>query len=214
MKKIYLVAAIASVLSISSVAQAEGEPVVKTDTKKAQATATWSATAIKDTKSALVVTPLKSLTFNYAEKQRSFNQQDGAFDIAVQGPKGTDVDFKLTAQVLTNTLSRTTDKEILTVGVNWLGKAVSATESTTLLDTSATSAGANAGLDILANGDYNSGERIIDRGKFSFNIESASVDGTETAFNELTDGVWDGDVQVVFNATWNGNFTPAETPVP
>lgn len=213
MKKIYLVAAIASVLSISSVAQAEG------DTKNAQATATWSATAIKDTKSALVVTPLKSLTFNYAEKQQSFNQQDGAFDIAVQGPKGTDVDFKLTAQVLTNKLSRTTDKEVLTVGVNWLGKAVSATAPTTLLDTSSTSAGANAGLDILANGDYNSGERIIDRGKFSFNIESAAVGVTPTPFNELTDGVWDGDVQVVFNATWNGAFSaepsaPAEPEVP
>ncbi len=91
------------------------------DTRVAQATATWQATAIKDTTSMLVVTPLKSLTFNYAEGQKSFNQQNGAFDIAIQGQSGA-TDFKLSSKLIANTLARTTDDSTLTVGVKWNGK--------------------------------------------------------------------------------------------
>lgn len=42
------------------------------------ATASWDASATKDTTSALVVTPLKSLTFQYAEGIKAFNTQIGA----------------------------------------------------------------------------------------------------------------------------------------
>lgn len=38
----------------------------------AQAVATWPATAKKDTTSRLIVTPLGSLTFNYAEGIKGF----------------------------------------------------------------------------------------------------------------------------------------------
>lgn len=60
---------------LSTIIAASFATAANADTRVAQATATWQATAIKDTTSMLVVTPLKSLTFNYAEGQKSFNQQ-------------------------------------------------------------------------------------------------------------------------------------------
>lgn len=42
----------------------------------------------KDTTSMLVVTPLNSLTFQYAEGLNGFNSQDGAFDVTIQGGNG------------------------------------------------------------------------------------------------------------------------------
>lgn len=47
------------------------------------ATASWDASATKDVTSALVVTPLKSLNFQYAEGIKAFNAQKGAFDITI-----------------------------------------------------------------------------------------------------------------------------------
>lgn len=57
MKKILLVASLASVFAAANA----------TADVTASATASWDATATKDTKSMLVVTPLNSLTFQYAE---------------------------------------------------------------------------------------------------------------------------------------------------
>ena len=58
----------------------------------ASATARWDATAVKDTTSAIVVTPLRSLSFQYAEGLESFNSQNGAFDVTIQGPLWIGVD--------------------------------------------------------------------------------------------------------------------------
>ncbi|MEC3991927.1 common pilus major fimbrillin subunit EcpA [Proteus mirabilis] len=173
---------------------------VNAATKTATATATWQATAIKDTSSALVVTPLKTLTFNYAEGQKSFNQQDGAFDIAIQGVESA-TDFELTSKLITNTLTRTTDESVLTVGVKWNGQALSESTPVTLIDTAN---GSTSGLDKLGLPEsYASADRTTDRGTFNFNIASATSDGsTSTTFEELADGVWDGDVKVQFTAVW------------
>jgi len=191
MKKLGLILAMAASLSIASTASAAE--------KTASATATWQATAIKDTKSMLVVTPLKSLTFNYAEGQKSFNQQDGAFDIAIQGQDGA-TDFQLTAKVVTDTLSRTTDDSELTVGVKWNGTALSKDSATTLIDFTN---GVTAGLDSISQQSAFGGtERATDRGVFNFNIASAKAASANVAFNELADGVWDGDVKVQFTAVW------------
>ncbi|UNH25672.1 common pilus major fimbrillin subunit EcpA [Moellerella wisconsensis] len=168
--------------------------------RTATATATWQATAIKDTKSMLVVTPLKSLTFNYAEGQKSFNQQEGAFDIAIQGQE-TATDFQLTAKVVTNTLTRTTDDSQLTVGVKWNGTSLSQSQATTLIDFSQ---GITAGLDTIGQQSaFATAARATDRGSFNFVIASAKSDSTTDAtFEELADGVWDGDVKVQFTAVW------------
>lgn len=190
---------------LSTIIAASFTSIANAETRTAQATATWQATAIKDTTSMLVVTPLKSLTFNYAEGQKSFNQQNGAFDIAIQGLAGA-TDFKLASKIVANTLARTTDDSKLTVGVKWNGENLNNSTDTVLIDTSK---GLTSGLDNLAaDGVYNGADRATDRGEFTFNIASAESAGSPTDFNSLTDGVWDGDVKVQFTATWDGTFAP------
>lgn len=189
---------------LSTIIAASFATAANADTRVAQATATWQATAIKDTTSMLVVTPLKSLTFNYAEGQKSFNQQNGAFDIAIQGQSGA-TDFKLSSKLIANTLARTTDDSTLTVGVKWNGEDLSKTTDVVLIDTSK---GLTSGLDNLAaDGIYNGSERATDRGEFTFVIASAQVAGATADFKSLADGVWDGDVKVQFTATWDGDFS-------
>ncbi len=197
---------IASVM-LSTIIAASFATAANADTRVAQATATWQATAIKDTTSMLVVTPLKSLTFNYAEGQKSFNQQNGAFDIAIQGQSGA-TDFKLSSKLIANTLARTTDDSTLTVGVKWNGEDLSKTTDVVLIDTSK---GLTSGLDNLAaDGIYNGSERTTDRGEFTFVIAGAQAAGATADFKSLADGVWDGDVKVQFTATWDGDFSPVE----
>ena len=197
---------IASVM-LSTIIAASFATAANADTRVAQATATWQATAIKDTTSMLVVTPLKSLTFNYAEGQKSFNQQNGACDIAIQGQSGA-TDFKLSSKLIANTLARTTDDSTLTVGVKWNGEDLSKTTDVVLIDTSK---GLTSGLDNLAaDGIYNGSERATDRGEFTFVIAGAQAAGATADFKSLADGVWDGDVKVQFTATWDGDFSPVE----
>lgn len=191
MKKIALVSIIAAAFTCTNVMAA---------TVNASSTATWDASATKDTTSVLVVTPLKSLSFQYAEGLKAFNQQDGAFDITIAGQSGA-TDFKLTSKVITNTLARTTDSSTLNVGVLWNGAKLSKTTPTTMVD-----AGGNVsvGLEALAvSTAYAGTDRVSATGKFTFNIESATSDGSTAAtFDSLDDGYWSGDVKVQFNAVW------------
>lgn len=174
--------------------------------RTANATASWDAKAIKDTNSMLVVTPIKSLTFNYAEGLEGFNTQDGAFDITIAGQSGAS-DFKLTSKLISNTLTRSSDDSVLTVGVKWNGKELSESTDTIMVDTSK---GISSGLAALAQPDAYSGSgRTSTQGTFAFNIASATSGGDETAFKDLTDGYWDGNVNVEFTAAWDGDFTPA-----
>jgi hypothetical protein len=77
MKKLLLVASLASVFAAAN-AMAD---------VTASATASWDATATKDTTSMLVVTPLNSLTFQYAEGLNGFNTQDGALTLRFRDRK-------------------------------------------------------------------------------------------------------------------------------
>ncbi|MEQ4925505.1 common pilus major fimbrillin subunit EcpA [Proteus hauseri] len=195
MKKLTLAVLAVAIMGATTLAQA--------DTRKAQAVASWDAKAIKDTQSMLVVTPLKSLTFNYAEGIKGFNTQDGAFDITIQGQEKA-TDFKLTSKVITDTLTRAADDSELTVGVKWNGVALTKTADTTMVDVAA---GTTAGLDFLAQeGAYNGKERVSGQGQFTFNIASAEQAGADVKFSDLADGFWDGDVRVQFTATWEGDF--------
>ncbi|MGR7043469.1 common pilus major fimbrillin subunit EcpA [Klebsiella aerogenes] len=166
----------------------------------ASATASWDASATKDTTSALVVTPLKSLTFQYADGIKAFNSQKGAFDITIQGQSGA-TDFMLTSQIVNNTLSRTTDTSTLDVGIKWNGVALNKTSPTTMIDTANN---ISAGLDALSvSTAYAGADRVSTQGNFDFTIDSATSDGTTPAeFKDLTDGYWSGDVRVQFTAVW------------
>lgn len=163
----------------------------------ATATASWDATAIKDTKSMLVVTALNSLNFQYAEGLKGFNSQDGAFDVTIQGQEKAN-DFELKAKIVNNILTNVSDDpSTLNVGVAWNGKALSSSTDTLLVNTTTTS-----GLENLING-FNSKDRVSDRSNFKFTIVSATKNGTEEIkFSDLPDGYWHGDVKVQFNATW------------
>ncbi|WP_193015974.1 common pilus major fimbrillin subunit EcpA [Proteus sp. FME41] len=197
MKKLTLAVLAVAIMGATTLAQAD------TTTRKANAVASWDAKAIKDTKSMLVVTPLKSLVFNYAEGIKGFNTQDGAFDITIQGQEKA-TDFKLTSKIVTDKLTRVADDSELTVGVKWNGVALSNSTDTTMVDVAA---GTSAGLDFLAqSGAYNGTERVSGQGQFTFNIASAKQAGANAQFSDLADGYWDGDVKVQFTATWEGDF--------
>ncbi|HAV1569318.1 TPA: fimbrial protein [Enterobacter hormaechei subsp. steigerwaltii] len=166
-----------------------------------QAVATWSATAKKETSSKLIVTPLGSLTFQYAEQVKGFNTQKGLFDVAIDG-EATATDFKLTSRLITNTLTKLdTSGSTLSVGVDYNGTSVEKSDDTVMIDTAAGILGGN--LSALTNG-YNQGGRTTAQDTFTFSIISGTTDGTAaiTDYSLLTDGIWSGDVSVQFDATW------------
>jgi hypothetical protein len=143
---------------------------------------------------------LKSLNFQYAEGLKQFNTQTGAFDVTIQGQSGA-TDFQLSSKLISNTLTRGDDASTLDVGVMWNGTALSKSTETTLVDTAN---GISAGLDALADSAIYAGSgRNSTQGDFTFKIESATTDGlTAAQYEDLADGVWDGEVAVQFNANW------------
>ncbi|MCE9935553.1 common pilus major fimbrillin subunit EcpA [Aeromonas salmonicida] len=171
---------------------------------EASAVATWQATAKKDTSSDLVVTPLGSLAFQYAEGIKGFNTVNGLFDVTVQGHSGTTEDpitaFTLKAKKLSGTLNHLGGGSTVDVGVFWMGQPVAATAYTTLINTTAGINGGN--LSPLAQGFNVNGQRASAQGAFSFNIDRATVNGTNAALTALPDGMWTGEVSVEFVANW------------
>ncbi|CAM3449448.1 Common pilus major fimbrillin subunit EcpA [Klebsiella spallanzanii] len=193
MKKSLLAACATSILFCSGAMAADVE---------ASATASWDASATKDTTSLLVVTPLRSVSFEYAEGLKAFNSQDGAFDITIQGQENAS-DFVLTSQLVTNTLNRAADGSTLEVGVAWNGEKLSKTAPVTMIDISNKVINTSSGLESLAAGYDNNADRTSTQSAFLFTIDSATSDGlTATPFASLADGYWNGDVKVQFTAEW------------
>lgn len=168
----------------------------------AVATAKWDASATKDTKSALVVTPLKSLVFQYAEGIKGFNTQVGAFDVTIQGQSGA-TDFTLSSKLMGNTLTRSGgDGSTLDVGVAWNGQPLNKTTAVTMIDTKNN---ISAGLDSIAlKNAYSGTGRSSAQSNFMFTVASAKdKTGADIAdLSTLTDGRWDGEVAVQFTALW------------
>lgn len=171
---------------------------------EASAVATWHATAKKDTQSDLVVTPLGSLSFQYAEGLKGFNNLDGLFDVTVVGNAGTVPEpvtaFTLKAKKLNGTLNHLSGGSTLDVGVLWMGQPVTESAYTTLIDTAAGINGGN--LSPLTQGFNVNGQRTSAQGMFRFNIDKATVDGAPATFDALPDGLWSGEVNVEFVASW------------
>ncbi|QXB30674.1 common pilus major fimbrillin subunit EcpA [Aeromonas sp. FDAARGOS 1405] len=170
---------------------------------EAKAVAKWKATAKKDTVSELVVTPLDSLSFQYAEGIKGFNTVSGLFDVAIQGDDSA-TDFTLKAKKLSGTLNHLSGGSTVDVGVFWMGQPVTENAYTTLIDTAAGNTGGD--LSPLASS-FNVGnatdiQRHTAQGSFTFNIESATANGVAAAFDTLPDGMWTGEVNVEFVANW------------
>ncbi|MGL6464658.1 common pilus major fimbrillin subunit EcpA [Aeromonas hydrophila] len=163
-------------------------------------TATWKATAKKDTTSSLVVTPLNSLAFQYAEGIKGFNTVDGLFDVTIKGDASA-TDFTLKAKKLSGTLNHLSGGSTVEVGVKWQGAPVDTSAYTTLIDTAAGITGGN--LSPLAAAFKDDTQRTTSQGAFSFNIEKATVSGADAAFDTLPDGQWSGEVNVEFIANWS-----------
>lgn len=167
----------------------------------AQAVATWAATAKKDTSSKLVVTPLGSLAFQYAEGIKGFNTQKGLFDVAIAGDSSATA-FKLTSQLITSTLTQLdTSGSTLDVGVTYNGVAVDKNVPTVMIDTAGGVLG--NGLSVLSTL-YNTSARTTAQDGFNFSIISGTSDGVTavTDYSALPEGIWSGDVSVRFDATW------------
>lgn len=166
----------------------------------AQSIVKWQANAVKDTSSALVVTPLSSLNFQYAEGTKSFNAQNGQFDVTIQGINGS-TDFKLLSKVISNELIRADDHSKLNVTAKWNGKELSKSNDTILIDSGN---GIRSGLSALADKDvYGSSNRNSAQGSFNFDIKNAvNAEGNNTKFENLKDGRWSGEVAVQFTAIW------------
>ncbi|TQI79730.1 fimbrillin MatB-like protein [Serratia fonticola] len=193
MKKMTLALAIVSAFAVVGTAQAADVT--------AQALATWSATAKKDTESKLVVTPLGSLSFQYAEGIKGFNSQKGLFDVTIEGDT-TASGFKLTSKLVSSTLTQLdTSGSTLDVGVSYNGTPVEKTTETTMIDTSSNILGGN--LSALSTA-FDAAGRTSAQDQFTFSIIGATTDGTTavTDFSTLPEGIWSGDVSVEFNATW------------
>ena len=86
------------------------------------------------------------------------------------------------------------------MGVLWGGAPVSTTAYTTLIDTAAGISGGN--LSPIAQGFKEDTQRTTAQGSFSFNIESATANGSTATFEALPDGLWSGEVNVEFVANW------------
>ncbi|WP_421203624.1 common pilus major fimbrillin subunit EcpA [Aeromonas sp. 602658] len=194
MKKTLIAIVLAGFASTAAHAAVEAPPSI----------ATWKATAKKDTSSDLVVTPLGSLAFQYAEGIKGFNTVDGLFDVSVQGNAGEVgaelTEFTLKAKKLSGTLNHLSGGSTVDVGVFWMGQPVASTGYTTLIDTAAGINGGN--LAPVAQGANTAGERTSAQAAFSFNIDSATVNGTNAPFTTLPDGIWSGEVSVEFVASW------------
>lgn len=193
MKKVTLALAIISIFTVVGSVQAED---VTTKTL-----ATWSATAVKDTTSKLVVTPVSSLYFQYAEGTKGFSSQKGQFNVTIEGGE-IPTDFKLTSKLVSNTLTQQDPAgSTLEVGVNYHGAKVAKNAGTVMVDTSANIMG--AGLRSLTKAEKSS-DRTSAQDQFDFSIVRATADGTHavTDFSTLPEGVWTGDVSVEFEVFW------------
>ncbi|VUT11743.1 common pilus major fimbrillin subunit EcpA [Klebsiella spallanzanii] len=189
------------IIAVALVAAFAGMGVAQAADVTAQAVATWSATAKKDTTSKLVVTPLGSLSFQYAEGVKGFNTQKGLFDVAIEGDT-TATSFKLTSRLLTNTLTQLdTSGSTLSVGVDYNGVAVDKTGNTTMIDTLAGTLGGN--LSALSTG-YKTTGRTTAQDGFTFSIIGGTSNGSTVVsdYSALPEGIWSGDVSVQFDATW------------
>ena len=167
---------------------------------EATATATWKATAKKDSTSALVVTPLHNLAFQYAEGINAFNDVDGLFDVTIKGDASA-TDFTLKAKQLSGTLTHASMPSTLSVGALWQGKPLNPTSYISLIDTTAGDTGGN--LSSLAAGFKEDTKLSTAQDAMQFKVLSATFNGTSAQFDTLPDGLWSGDVKVEFVANWS-----------
>lgn len=159
--------------------------------------ATWKATAKKESVETFEVTPLSNLNFEYSAENKSFNAVEGLFNINMDGiAKNTPADvssFNIKVKKLNGSLSHAASDSKVEIGVTWQGKPVVTTDYTTIVDED---------IDFpTVIQDPDTGMTYA-QSAFTFNVDKATVDGSEVGFDALPDGTWSGDVNVEFVASW------------
>ncbi|WP_434132831.1 common pilus major fimbrillin subunit EcpA [Enterobacter cloacae] len=179
------------------------------------ASATWQASATKDSDSDLVVTPTRALNFVYSANTKAFNTDTGLFDVAIRGDHSSATSFKLEAIVddSDNTLfSVGGEATKLKVGARFGGTdlgsiggtvGTKSTAWTTLVDSS-NNTGVSSGLwNLTTSAGATANTEVTGQDKFVFYVDSAQDStGAAKAFKDLTNSLWEGTVSVAFRATW------------
>jgi len=172
------------------------------------ASATWQASATKDSDSDLVVTPTRALNFVYSANT-------GLFDVAIRGDHSSATSFKLEAIVddSDNTLfSVGGEATKLKVGARFGGTdlgsiggtvGTKSTAWTTLVDSS-NNTGVSSGLwNLTTSAGATANTEVTGQDKFVFYVDSAQDStGAAKEFKDLTNSLWEGTVSVAFRATW------------
>src|SRR5690606_16354744 len=149
------------------------------------ASATWQASATKDSDSDLVVTPTRALNFVYSANTKAFNTDTGLFDVAIRGDHSSATSFKLEAIVddSDNTLfSVGGEATKLKVGARFGGTdlgsiggtvGTKSTAWTTLVD-SANNTGVSSGLwNLTTSAGATANTEVTGQDKFVFYVDSA-----------------------------------------
>ena len=179
------------------------------------ASATWQASATKDSDSDLVVTPTRALNFVYSANTKAFNTDTGLFDVAIRGDHSSATSFKLEAIVddSDNTLfSVGGEATKLKVGARFGGTdlgsiggtvGTKSTAWTTLVDSS-NNTGVSSGLwNLTTSAGATANTEVTGQDKFVFYVDSAQDStGAAKEFKDLTNSRWEGTVSVAFRATW------------
>ncbi|HAS1731102.1 common pilus major fimbrillin subunit EcpA [Enterobacter cloacae] len=179
------------------------------------ASATWQASATKDSDSDLVVTPTRALNFVYSANTKAFNTDTGLFDVAIRGDHSSATSFKLEAIVddSDNTLfSVGGEATKLKVGARFGGTdlgsiggtvGTKSTAWTTLVDSS-NNTGVSSGLwNLTTSAGATANTEVTGQDKFVFYVDSAQDStGVAKEFKDLTNSLWEGTVSVAFRATW------------
>ncbi|HAV2099346.1 TPA: fimbrial protein [Enterobacter cloacae] len=179
------------------------------------ASATWQASATKDSDSDLVVTPTRALNFVYSANTKAFNTDTGLFDVAIRGDHSSATSFKLEAIVddSDNTLfSVGGEATKLKVGARFGGTdlgsiggtvGTKSTAWTTLVDSS-NNTGVSSGLwNLTTSAGATANTEVTGQDKFVFYVDSAQDStGVAKEFKDLTNSLWEGTLSVAFRATW------------
>ena len=179
------------------------------------ASATWQASATKDSDSDLVVTPTRALNFVYSANTKAFNTDTGLFDVAIRGDHSSATSFKLEAIVddSDNTLfSVGGEATKLKVGARFGGTdlgsiggtvGTKSTAWTTLVDSS-NNTGVSSGLwNLTTSAGATANTEVTGQDKFVFYVDSAQDStGAAKEFKDLTNSLGEGTVSVAFRATW------------
>ena len=179
------------------------------------ASATWQASATKDSDSDLVVTPTRALNYVYSANTKPYNTDTGLFDVAIRGDHSSATSFKLEAIVddSDNTLfSVGGEATKLKVGARFGGTdlgsiggtvGTKSTAWTTLVDSS-NNTGVSSGLwNLTTSAGATANTEVTGQDKFVFYVDSAQDStGAAKEFKDLTNSLWEGTVSVAFRATW------------